>query len=161
MDASAGAPSVCGRSCHASLAEKVFFLCNAATRPSCNSSWQVAWYVGRAKLCGPYVSLFVPYLYSEQVLLVTQDGRVLVGVLCGYDSNGTLILSSCVERIFSPDEPVEEVPLGVYIIRGDSMYVYLLTDMTSALVGPLDPALDRAMPLSSLHAEPMPAVRHY
>ncbi|KAL4400689.1 U4/U6-U5 snRNP complex subunit LSM8 [Malassezia pachydermatis] len=88
---------------------------------------------------------------DQQVLLVTQDGRVLVGVLCGYDSNGTLILSSCVERIFSPDEPVEEVPLGVYIIRGDSI----------ALVGPLDPALDRAMPLSSLHAEPMPAVRHY
>lgn len=57
------------------------------------------------------------------MLLVTQDGRVIVGLLCGYDSNGTIILANSVERLFSEDAPVEEVPLGVYIVRGDSMYV--------------------------------------
>lgn len=60
-------------------------------------------------------------LTAEQVLMVTQDGRVLVGMLAGCDSGGTVILSSCVERIFSEEAPVEEVPLGVYIVRGDSM----------------------------------------
>ena len=60
---------------------------------------------------------------DHQVLLLTQDGRVIVGVLEGYDSNGTIVMSSCVERMFSEDAPVEEVPLGVYIVRGDSMYV--------------------------------------
>lgn len=54
---------------------------------------------------------------------MTQDGRVIVGLLCGYDSNGTIILANSVERLFSEDAPVEEVPLGVYIVRGDSMYV--------------------------------------
>lgn len=97
-------------------------------------------------------------LRADQVLLLTQDGRVIVGVLEGYDSNGTIIMSSCVERLFSEDAPVEEVPLGVYVVRGDSMYVQ--NDLRSALIGPIDLAKDRAMPLASLVAAPIPAVRH-
>lgn len=84
------------------------------------------------------------------MLLVTQDGRVIVGLLCGYDSNGTIILANSVERLFSEDAPVEEVPLGVYIVRGDSI----------ALLGPLDIEKDRLIPLASLVAAPIPAVRH-
>lgn len=52
---------------------------------------------------------------------MTQDGRVLVGMLRGVDGVGSVILSGCVERVFSPDAPVEEVPLGLYLIRGDAM----------------------------------------
>ena len=71
----------------------------------------------------PSVMSGVQSYVDHQVLLLTQDGRVIVGVLEGYDSNGTIVMSSCVERMFSEDAPVEEVPLGVYIVRGDSMYV--------------------------------------
>ena len=71
----------------------------------------------------PSVMSGVQSYVNHQVLLLTQDGRVIVGVLEGYDSNGTIVMSSCVERMFSEDAPVEEVPLGVYIVRGDSMYV--------------------------------------
>lgn len=52
---------------------------------------------------------------------MTQDGRVIVGVLRGFDAAGSIILAEAVERIFSPDEGVEQVPLGLYIMRGDSM----------------------------------------
>lgn len=63
-------------------------------------------------------------LYVEkQVLLVMQDGRVIVGQLRGYDPQGSLILSDSIERIFSPEDPVEEVPLGLHVVRGDAVYV--------------------------------------
>jgi U6 snRNA-associated Sm-like protein LSm8 len=58
---------------------------------------------------------------TESVLLLTQDGRVIVGILQGFDTAGSVILSACVERIFSAEAPVEEVPLGLYILRGDAM----------------------------------------
>ena len=67
------------------------------------------------------------HAHAERVLLVTQDGRVLLGTLRGYDALGSLVLSHCIERIFSADAGVEEVPLGVYVLRGDSMYVPLTT----------------------------------
>lgn len=66
------------------------------------------------------VLLTRPHL-AGQVLTLTQDGRVIVGTLCGFDNVGSVILSSCVERIFSMDAGVEEVPLGLYILRGDAM----------------------------------------
>jgi U6 snRNA-associated Sm-like protein LSm8 len=63
----------------------------------------------------------LPSLIVEQVLAITQDGRVIVGTLQGFDNVGSVILSGCVERIFSTETGVEEVPLGLYIVRGDSM----------------------------------------
>ena len=34
-----------------------------------------------------------------------------------------MILEECFERVFSTDMGVEQVPLGLYIIRGDNMCV--------------------------------------
>ncbi|KAL7008149.1 snRNP Sm protein [Cystobasidiomycetes sp. EMM_F5] len=64
---------------------------------------------------------------DKQVLVVTQDGRVIVGELKGFDQTTNIILSGSSERIFSIDEPVEEVPLGIYLIRGDNMRVDAVT----------------------------------
>lgn len=52
---------------------------------------------------------------------MTQDGRVITGTLAGSDNLGSVILAGCVERVYSTDAGVEEVPLGLYIIRGDSL----------------------------------------
>ncbi|WFD30484.1 snRNP Sm proteins [Malassezia sp. CBS 17886] len=87
---------------------------------------------------------------EQQVLLVTQDGRIIVGALRGYDAVGSVILSGCVERIFSTDAGVEEVPLGVYVVRGDSI----------SLMGDLDMEKDRAVNLAAVVAEPIPVTRH-
>lgn len=68
---------------------------------------------------------------SQRVLLLTQDGRLLLGDLQGFDNVGSVILSNTVERVFNPsseDESgettpggVEEVDLGLYVLRGDAM----------------------------------------
>ena len=44
-----------------------------------------------------------------------------MGTLRGVDNVGSVILSGCVERIYSSENGVEEVPLGLYIVRGDAM----------------------------------------
>ena len=48
------------------------------------------------------------------------------GSFKGYDLHTNIILSSAVERVFSTDEAVEMVPLGLYMIRGDNMYVNIV-----------------------------------
>lgn len=87
---------------------------------------------------------------NERVLVITQDGRVLLGTLRGSDAVGSIILASSVERIFSADEGVEEVPLGLYVLRGDSI----------CLVGPVDEEKDKAVDWSEVKAEPIPETRH-
>jgi U6 snRNA-associated Sm-like protein LSm8 len=44
-------------------------------------------------------------------------------VLAGYDQKSNVVLSDSKERIYSTDEGVEEVPLGLYLVKGDMMYV--------------------------------------
>ena len=54
--------------------------------------------------------------------MVRSDGR-LQGVLAGYDQKSNVVLSDSKERIYSVDEGVEEVPLGLYLVKGDMMCV--------------------------------------
>jgi U6 snRNA-associated Sm-like protein LSm8 len=46
-------------------------------------------------------------------------------MLKGFDQTTNIILQDCHERVFSPTAGVEQVPLGLYIIRGDNMCVYM------------------------------------
>lgn len=55
------------------------------------------------------------------------------------------------ERIFSEEAPVEQVSLGVYVLRGDSI----------AVLGLLDEERDKAVPWSSYTVAPIPMIRHY
>ncbi|CAM9567526.1 unnamed protein product, partial [Heterosigma akashiwo] len=55
------------------------------------------------------------------VSVITNDGRNIVGLLKGYDQATNVILGACHERVFSPDAGVEQVALGLYIVRGDNM----------------------------------------
>jgi hypothetical protein len=45
------------------------------------------------------------------------------GVLVGYDQKSNIVLSDSKERVYSLDEGVEEVPLGLYLVKGDMMCV--------------------------------------
>jgi U6 snRNA-associated Sm-like protein LSm8 len=90
--------------------------------------------------CRPTFAQGRPRAAAERVLVVTYDGRTLVvsgchrcqategpqraqGTLAGFDQTGNCILSDSIERVFSLDEPMEEQPLGLYIIRGDNVSV--------------------------------------
>ena len=46
------------------------------------------------------------------------------GTLRGVDQFTNMILEQCHERVYSTDRGVTMEPLGLYIIRGDNVYVY-------------------------------------
>ncbi|KAJ5247473.1 Ribonucleoprotein LSM domain eukaryotic/archaea-type [Penicillium chermesinum] len=72
---------------------------------------------------------------NKKVLVLTVDGRTLVGTLLSTDQLTNLVLSGTVERIIrSPDddEPSTEVEHGLYLIRGDNV----------VLCGEVDEAMD-------------------
>lgn len=48
---------------------------------------------------------------------------LLQGKLKGFDQNVNVILVETQERLFSATSGVEMEPLGLYIVRGDNMYV--------------------------------------
>lgn len=90
--------------------------------------------------------------------------------MAGYDQKSNVVLSDSKERVYSMDEGVEEIPLGLYLVKGDQMCVNLyrlpvfsfltLKYLCSVLIGELDEALDQAVDLSTIRAEPLPAIRY-
>jgi len=67
-----------------------------------------------------FLSLSI-FCIIEVITVVTCDGHNLVGNLRGFDQTTNVILDECHERVFSPGAGVEQVVLGLYIIRGDNM----------------------------------------
>ncbi|KAJ7512752.1 hypothetical protein B0H11DRAFT_1698093 [Mycena galericulata] len=87
---------------------------------------------------------------DRRVLLILQDGRVIVGVMAGFDQKSNVVLSDSKERTYSIDAGVEETPLGLYLVKGDMI----------VLIGELDDAVDAAVDLGTIHAEPIPPIRY-
>ncbi|KAI5476351.1 U6 snRNA-associated Sm-like protein LSm8 [Pseudohyphozyma bogoriensis] len=87
---------------------------------------------------------------DKKVLVITQDGRTIVGELKGFDQTTNVILSNSLERVFSIDEGVEEVPLGLYIVRGDNI----------TLIGEVDEAVEKTIDLSEVRAHPIQEIVH-
>ncbi|XP_009874497.1 PREDICTED: LSM8 homolog, U6 small nuclear RNA associated, partial [Apaloderma vittatum] len=58
---------------------------------------------------------------SGTVAVITSDGRMIVGTLKGFDQTINLILDESHERVFSSSQGVEQVVLGLYIVRGDNV----------------------------------------
>lgn len=83
----------------------------------------------------------------------------------GYDQTSNLILADAVERIYSLDEPVEEAPLGLYIIRGDNMCelsesavsfrLTRVSTLRSVLVGEMDAQAESKLDFNSIRADPL------
>ncbi|XP_069669225.1 U6 snRNA-associated Sm-like protein LSm8 isoform X2 [Periplaneta americana] len=82
--------------------------------------------------------------------IITSDGRNFVGTLKGFDQTINLILDESHERVYSTNQGVEQVVLGLHIIRGDNV----------AIVGELDENLDSRLDLSSIRADPLNHVLH-
>nr|CAD7259271.1 unnamed protein product [Timema shepardi] len=72
------------------------------------------------------------------------------GTLKGFDQTINLILDESHERVYSTTQGVEQVVLGLHIIRGDNV----------AVVGELDDNMDSRLDLSSIRAEPLNSVVH-
>ena len=94
-------------------------------------------------------------------------------MLSGYDQKSNVVLSDSKERVYSIDEGVEEIPLGLYLVKGDMMCVRrpLFTHVSlhalltihlyfSILIGEIDEERDNAIDLSTIRADPIPPIRY-
>ena len=71
-----------------------------------------------------------PYI-NHRILVITVDGRTLVGTLLSCDQVTNIVLSNTVERIIRPaddPEPSSTVEHGLYLVRGDNITVCGLVD---------------------------------
>lgn len=68
----------------------------------------------------------------------------------GFDQTVNIILSNSHERVYSSSSGVEQVQLGLYIIRGDNI----------AVIGEVDEELDSEINLNDIRAEPLNPVVH-
>eukprot|EP00434_Breviolum_minutum_P003347 symbB.v1.2.002943.t1/scaffold163.1/size290254/5 len=94
-------------------------------------------------------------LVETQISVVTNDGRLFVGTLRGFDQSSNVVLSDCQEgvpeeRVFDTEKGVEQVVLGLYVIRGDNL----------AVVGEVDEEIDSRIDLSNIRAAPLKPVVH-
>ncbi len=64
---------------------------------------------------------FLAELVGKRVSVITLDGRCIVGTLKGHDHVANLVLGDTVERLFSTDKGMEQEPLGLYVVRGDTV----------------------------------------
>ncbi|GJQ78074.1 hypothetical protein Trydic_g2416 [Trypoxylus dichotomus] len=87
---------------------------------------------------------------NHTVSIITSDGRNFIGTLKGFDQTINLILDESHERVYSTTTGVEQVMLGLHIIRGDNV----------AIIGLVDEDLDNRLNLSSIKAEPLNPVVH-
>ncbi|KDR80306.1 hypothetical protein GALMADRAFT_242649 [Galerina marginata CBS 339.88] len=87
---------------------------------------------------------------DRRVLLVLQDGRAIVGVLAGFDQKSNIVLADSKERVYSTEEGVEEIPLGLYLVKGEMI----------CLVGEIDEEIDKSVDLATIRAEPIPPIRY-
>lgn len=100
--------------------------------------------------------LTLPHILTnniEKVSVLTLDGRTMVGTLLSCDASMNLVLQDAIERIIRPrdeDVPSEEVPLGLYIVRGDSV----------AIVGKVDEETDGQIDWSRVHGEAFGSTKH-
>ena len=88
------------------------------------------------------MSEFLRELNGRVVSVITNDGRHVIGTLRGVDNVTNILLTGCKERVYSEDEGVQEVELGLYILRGDNCALVGLLNM--AKDEKLDPAMIRA-----------------
>ena len=69
--------------------------------------------------------------FLEKILVITADGRTLVGTLLSCDQLTNIVLNETIERIIRPQddpEPSSEVSHGLYLVRGDNITICGLVD---------------------------------
>jgi len=89
-------------------------------------------------------------MLETQVSVITNDGRVFVGALKGFDQTVNIVLHECQERVYSSTAGVETVSLGLYVIRGENICV----------IGEVDEEVDSRINLATVRAHPLKPVMH-
>jgi len=87
---------------------------------------------------------------GQPVIILSCDGRCFSGTLKGFDQLINLILDDTHERIFSTSSGMEQIALGLKIIRGDNVSV----------IGLVDEAIEQSVDFSKVRGEPLNPVVH-
>ncbi|CEM19216.1 unnamed protein product [Vitrella brassicaformis CCMP3155] len=87
---------------------------------------------------------------DQRIAVVTNDGRLFVGTLRGFDQTTNVILQDASERVYSQDQGVEEIQLGLYVVRGDNI----------AIIGEIDDVIDSEIDHTTIRAAPLKPVVH-
>jgi len=87
---------------------------------------------------------------GQPVIILSCDGRCFSGTLKGFDQLINLILDDTSERIFSTTSGMEQISLGLKIIRGDNVSV----------IGLVDEAIEQSVDFSKVRGEPLNPVVH-
>ncbi|KAE9418516.1 hypothetical protein Angca_003438, partial [Angiostrongylus cantonensis] len=85
---------------------------------------------------------------NRVISVVTGDGRNIIGMMKGFDQLVNVVLEDSHERVYCETQGVEQIPLGLYIIRGDNI----------AVIGELDEELDKRIDLENVKAAPLAAI---
>jgi U6 snRNA-associated Sm-like protein LSm8 len=86
-------------------------------------------------------------LVGRRVGVITSDGRHLLGNLHSADTLMNVVLSGCVERLYSMDASPAEDALGVMLLRGS--HIVAVVEVDTNAEAELDVAAIRAPNLSS------------
>jgi U6 snRNA-associated Sm-like protein LSm8 len=92
-------------------------------------------------------------VFVEKVLVLTSDGRTLIGTLLSHDQLTNLVLTNTIERVIRPaddPEPSSEVAHGLYLIRGDNVVV----------CGLVDEELDRSIEWGKVSGDVVGGIKH-
>lgn len=87
---------------------------------------------------------------DSNVAVITNDGRLFVGTLKGYDQATNLVLHDCHERVYSTQRGMERQVLGLQVVRGDNISV----------VGEMDDERDAELDWSRVLAAPLKSFAH-
>lgn len=90
---------------------------------------------------------------TEQILVITVDGRTLTGTLVSHDQLTNLVLRNTLERVIRPvddEEPSSETPHGLYMVRGDNVVV----------CGLVDEEMDKSIDWSKVRGEVIGSTKH-
>ncbi|CAD5219714.1 unnamed protein product [Bursaphelenchus okinawaensis] len=94
----------------------------------------------------PYMAQELDTYLNKVVSVITGDGRNFVGLMKGYDQTVNIILENSHERVYRGEQlGVEQVELGLYVVRGDNV----------AVIGELDEDLDRQIIFEHLKVKPL------
>ena len=93
------------------------------------------------------MSDYLKELSGKRVRVVTNDGKTYTGLLKGFDKSTNIILEDTDELVFSSDMACECIPLGLFLIKGDSLAVIGQEDASK----PLNLETTRGAPLPPIH----------
>ncbi|ETN46556.1 uncharacterized protein HMPREF1541_00741 [Cyphellophora europaea CBS 101466] len=90
---------------------------------------------------------------NQKVLVITVDGRTLVGKLISCDQVTNVVLAETVERVIRPADDPEgstELEHGLFILRGDNI----------TICGLVDEELDKSIDWTKVHGEEIGSTKH-